>query len=104
MKPILIIDCDPDFRRLLSQLLQREGYLVIQASNLNDARRILVDSHPLVVATSFVLPDVHGFDLLDYVHEKIPGIPSLVFSIYWYDILGESVLLHGEKNIFVEAR
>lgn len=34
MKPILIIDCDPDFRRLLSQLLQREGYLVIQASNL----------------------------------------------------------------------
>ena len=104
MKPILIIDCDPDFRRLLSQLLQREGYLVIQASNLNDARRILVDSDPLVVATSLALPDGNGFELLDYVHEKIPGTPSLVFSNYGYDILGESVLLHGEKNIFVEAR
>lgn len=103
MKPILIIDCDPDFRRLLSQLLQREGYLVIQASNLNDARRILVDSDPLVVATSLVLPDGNGFELLDYVHEKIPGTPSLVFSNYEYDILGESVLLHGAKKYFCRS-
>lgn len=33
MKPILIIDADWNFGRLLTQNLRREGYFVIQASN-----------------------------------------------------------------------
>lgn len=103
MKPILIIDADWNFGRLLTQNLRREGYSVIQASNLDETTKLLADVEPLVTASSLLLPDGSGFELLDYVHEKIPGIPVVVFSNYGQDIVGESILQRGAARYFCRS-
>lgn len=103
MKPILIIDGDQNFSRLLTQNLQREGYAVTQAGNLDEAKRLLEDSGYLVIASALLLPDGSGFELLDYVHEKASNIPVVVFSNYGQDIVGESILQRGAARYFCRS-
>ena len=100
MKPILIIDDDRNFSRLLTQNLRREGYSVIQASNLEEARKLLADRELLVITSALLLSDGNGFELLDYVHQKIPVV---VFSNYGQDIVAESILQHGATRYFCRS-
>lgn len=100
MKPILIIDGDQNFSRLLTQNLRREGYAVTQAGNLDEAKRLLEDSGHLVIASALLLPDGNGFDLLDYVHQMIPVV---VFSNYGQDIVAESILQRGATRYFCRS-
>ena len=103
MKPILIIDADQNFSRLLTQNLRREGYAVMQADNLDEAKRLLEDSGQLVIASALLLPDGSGFEVLDYVHEKASNIPVVVFSNYGQDIVGESILQRGAARYFCRS-
>lgn len=103
MKSILIIDDDQNFGRLLTQNLRRESYSVTQANDLDEARKLLAEREPLVIASALLLPDGSGFELLDYVHEKIPGIPVVVFSNYGQDIVGESILRRGATRYFCRS-
>ena len=63
MKPILIIDADQNYGRLLTQNLRREGYAVMQAGNLDEAKMLLADSGPFVIASALLLPDENGFEV-----------------------------------------
>ena len=103
MESILIIDDDQNFGRLLTQNLRRESYSVTQANDLDEARKLLAEREPLVIASALLLPDGSGFELLDYVHEKIPGIPVVVFSNYGQDIVGESILQRGAARYFCRS-
>lgn len=103
MKPILIIDSNQNFRRLLTQCLKREGYSIRQASNLNEAKKLLLDANPLVVVSSLMLPDGNGLEFLDYVCEKAPDIPAIAFSDYRQDILEASALRHGATRYFCRS-
>ena len=103
MKPILIIDAYQNFSRLLTQYLRREGYAVMQAGNLDEAKRLLADSEPFVIASALLLPDGNGFDVLDYVHEKLSDIPVVVFSNYGQDIVVESILQRGAARYFCRS-
>lgn len=103
MKPILIIDADQNYGRLLTQNLRREGYAVMQAGNLDEAKRLLEDSGPFVIASALLLPDGSGFEVLDYVHEKASNIPVVVFSNYGQDIVGESILQCGATRYFCRS-
>lgn len=103
MKPILIIDADQNYGRLLTQNLRREGYTVMQAGNLDEAKRLLADSEPFVIASALLLPDGNGFEVLDYVHKQASDIPVVVFSSYGQDIVGESILQHGATRYFCRS-
>lgn len=103
MKPILIIDADQNYGRLLTQNLRREGYTITQARDFNEAKRLLEDSEPLVIASAMLLPDGNGFEVLDYVHEKSSDIPVVVFSSYGQDIVGESILQRGATRYFCRS-
>ena len=100
MKSSLIIDADWNFGRLLTQNLRREGYSVIQASNLDEARKMFADRELLVIASALLLPDGNGFELLDYVHQMIPVV---VFSNYGQDIVAESILQRGATRYFCRS-
>lgn len=103
MKPILIIDADQNYSRLLTQNLRREGYAVMQAGNLDEAKMLLADSEPFVIASALLLPDGNGFEFLDYVHEKSSDLPVVVFSNYGQDVVAESILQRGAARYFCRS-
>jgi DNA-binding response OmpR family regulator len=63
---VLVIDDEPSIRLLCRINLELEGYRLLEASNLTEARRVIADERPDVV-----LVDVHlrGEDGRDLVRE-----------------------------------
>ena len=62
---ILVVDDEATFRLLAEEALSSEGFDVITAARLSDARRILEGSMPDVVVLDRRLPDGDGLSLLD---------------------------------------
>ncbi len=60
----LIVDDDPEFRASLALLVEREGFEVLEASTVDDARRILSETPPDVALVDLALPDGDGLDLV----------------------------------------
>ena len=60
---ILIIEDEPDIRKTLEYNISREGYEVISASSLSEARQHLESSSFSLVLLDLMLPDGSGLDL-----------------------------------------
>ncbi len=60
----LIVDDDPEFRASLALLVEREGFEVLEAGTVDDARRILAETPPDVALVDLALPDGEGLDLV----------------------------------------
>src|ERR1043166_2340488 len=81
---ILIVDDEAAVVRLLEQLLQRAGYLNVQAST--DGRRALAlwaEFQPDLVLLDLHMPRLTGFDVLEQFRLRIPEgtyLPVLVLT------------------------
>ena len=65
MGQVLIVDDDPTLRELLREILEEEGYSVLQAAEGNTALEILRSSpHRLVVLLDYLMPGMGGKGLL----------------------------------------
>ena len=63
-KSILIIDDEPNLRRSLALILQREGYTVTTAGNAQEANKCLEAGPYSLVFLDLKMPDINGLDLL----------------------------------------
>ena len=82
---ILVVDDDPDFREILTQLLQHEGYRVVSSSTGLGAIRHLASKHPpCVVVLDLRMPRMDGWALLRVMGALglTPGLPVVVVSAY----------------------
>ncbi|GGB95661.1 DNA-binding response regulator [Oxalicibacterium flavum] len=68
-KSILIVDDDPQARKLLQTYLSNVGFLVRAAVNGSDFRRILEETGADLVILDVTLPDESGFKLCQWMHE-----------------------------------
>jgi CheY-like chemotaxis protein len=68
MGQVLIVDDDPTLRELLREVLEEEGYSVIQAAEGNAALDLLRSSpHGLVVLLDYLMPSGGGKRVLQIV-------------------------------------
>src|SRR5438093_63222 len=65
MTRALVVDDDLSFRLSLTELVEREGFTVTNATSLAEAREQLVADPPDVVISDLVLPDGTGIELLN---------------------------------------
>jgi CheY-like chemotaxis protein len=66
--PVCVVEDDTSIRETLRDLLQEEGYRVLEASNGSNALELLKGaSERLVVLLDHKLPEMDGCDLLDIV-------------------------------------
>ena len=72
MSTILLVEDDTDLRRLLTKVLERENYRVLEAGTGLEAMQILDLQTPDLVITDIVMPNMSGDKLAD----KIIGIRS----------------------------
>ncbi|MGQ9659385.1 MAG: sigma-54-dependent transcriptional regulator [Thermochromatium sp.] len=61
---ILVVDDEPDIRRLVKEILEDEGYAVAVAENGEAARRALRDRRPDLILLDIWMPDIDGISLL----------------------------------------
>jgi DNA-binding NtrC family response regulator len=79
---VLVVDDDPQVRRLLAEVLQTEGYSCETVWAAREAIRVLRRQSFDLLITDLNLPDRSGLDLLDIVSRKYPGLPSIVITGY----------------------
>ena len=79
---ILVVEDDADQRRLVSTILQSQGYHVAAAGDVQHAREALVSTPVDLVLSDWKLPDGNGTDLLATVREQFPGIAFVMVTAY----------------------
>ncbi len=60
---VLVVDDEPEIRRLLRRIFEERGYRVAEADRGLLALRMVKDDPPDVMILDAMLPEVHGFDI-----------------------------------------
>jgi two-component system, NtrC family, response regulator AtoC len=87
---ILVADDEPNLRRVLSAILSREGYEVVQATDGEEALALL-DPTITAVITDLRMPRRDGMDVLRQVVADYPDVPVIIITA------------HGSVDSAVEA-
>lgn len=77
---ILLVDDEPEIRRLPSRHLQRLGYTVREAGNGEEAAAVATVDIPDVVITDMSMPRMGGLELLETLRNIDPGLPVIVLT------------------------
>ncbi len=80
----LVVEDDPATRMLEAELLEDDGFDVLQARNGEDALRLAQERGPGVVLLDIALPTVSGFDVLSTLKNRAATaqIPVVLVSAY----------------------
>lgn len=79
---ILVIDDQPVLQDLLKDLLEEEGWRVLQAYSAHQGKEILEGEVVDGILLDLMLPDRHGLDLLTEIKQRYPLIPVVVITAY----------------------
>lgn len=79
---VLIIDDEENLRKLLSRIIQLEGYTVLEAGTIKDGLRILQKDRVHVVISDVKLPDGNGVELTAKIKQQFPAIEVIVLTAF----------------------
>lgn len=78
---ILVVDDEPDIRRLVSEILEDEGYLVAMAEDASAARLLKESTKPNLILLDIWMPDTDGITLLkEWVSDDALLCPVVMMS------------------------
>jgi DNA-binding response OmpR family regulator len=60
---VLVVENNPELLKLLSHLLEKEGFSVSTAENGNDAMNLHIQKKPAIICLDIMLDDISGFDV-----------------------------------------
>ena len=80
MSTVLIVDDEAHLRRLLGMVLREEGYAVLEAGSVAQARARLADADAELVITDQKLGDGDGLAVLAAARELATGTPVLFLT------------------------
>jgi DNA-binding response OmpR family regulator len=76
---ILVVDDEEDIRTLLCELFRRAGYRVQEASNGQEALRLLFQSPPSLVMLDVAMPEMDGWTTLSRIRE-VSDVPVVMVT------------------------
>jgi DNA-binding NtrC family response regulator len=80
---VLIIDDEEKFRQLLARIISLEGFNTIQAANINQGLKIILQEKNIdIVLTDVKLPDGNGIDLLEKIKSTNPICEIIVMTAF----------------------
>jgi len=77
---VLVVDDDAHVRSFLSELLESNGYSVIEAENGRAAQESCQYRTPDLVITDLVMPEQDGLATIHALHQDWPGMPVIAIS------------------------
>ena len=78
---ILVADDEPNLRRVLTAILRREGYDVLQAANGSEAIDLLAEPVDVVI-TDLKMPRVDGMEVLRHASQQLPNVPVIMITAF----------------------
>src|SRR5882672_3741837 len=90
-KQVLIVDDEPNLRKILSAQLSRDGYDVLTAEDGEEGLQLLREHHIDLVVTDLKMPKVDGMTLLREALREDPELPIVMITA------------HGTVDTAVEA-
>src|SRR6202451_3782730 len=81
-KQVLIVDDEPNLRKILSAQLTRDGYDVLTAEDGEQGLALLRDHHIDLVVTDLKMPKVDGMTLLKRALEEEPELPVVMITAH----------------------
>lgn len=81
-RSVLVVDDDPDIRKLLVTALDRMGFSVAQAADGRTAIRRLEELRPSLLCIDLMLPESSGYEVCEHVNKTptLNGLPILMVS------------------------
>jgi signal transduction histidine kinase len=79
-KTILVIDDEQRLAESLAALLREEGYDVDAAVGGREGLRKIQENPPALVITDLRMPEIDGFQIMDYVSKNLPGTALIVIT------------------------
>src|SRR5947199_1817775 len=81
MPSVLIVDDEPNIRRMVGALLGAEGYEVRDAQDGATALQRAIENEPDVLLLDLMMPgDMDGMATLAQMREKLPDVPVVMMS------------------------
>ncbi|MDB5360346.1 MAG: sigma-54-dependent Fis family transcriptional regulator [Rhodospirillales bacterium] len=77
---VLLVEDDPTLSRLYVAYLERAGVTPYHAATVAEARAMLATVRPSVVLLDLILPDGHGFEVLQTLHDSDSDAPVIVVT------------------------
>jgi DNA-binding NtrC family response regulator len=80
MGRILIVDDEPNMRRILASNLRLDQHQILEAGGVDEAQRSLASHDFDVVITDQKMPDGEGLSVLASAHENDPTLPVIILT------------------------
>ena len=82
MKTVLVVDDEPVLRILVREILQDEGYAVIDAADGRSMLEVLEGVHPDLVLMDVMMPGVDGWEAYQILRSgaDLPDLPVVMMS------------------------
>jgi CheY-like chemotaxis protein len=79
---VLVVDDDPNIRKMIVAALRRDGYDFLEAPNGREALDVMRASHPDVVVLDLMMPVLSGWDVLRERADdaELKSIPVIIIS------------------------
>jgi len=82
IKKIMLIDDEIDLCLLLSEILEKNGYIVTSVNSIRDALNFLMEETPDLVILDLNLPDGDGMRVVPEIKKKSPNTIICIASAY----------------------
>ena len=103
---VLVVDDEPDIRKVVRMTLQKAGYEVIEAENGEKAiEAINTGENRLVLDTVICdirMPKINGVQTIDYFQREYPHVPLIVLTAYANTEMAVSFLGNGVVDYLVK--
>src|ERR1041384_2565663 len=97
-KKILLVDDDPNLRRMLSSYFSESDFLVEEASSFAQAVESFQSVRPDVAVIDFKLPDGTALELLPKLKDIEPTVPVIVLTGYGSMEVGVALIKAGAEQ------
>ena len=79
---ILVTEDDANARKLLRELLKREGYIVFCAVNGNEALEVMDEQHIDLIVLDIMMPEMDGYEAIEKMKndQELKDIPVIAIT------------------------
>jgi DNA-binding NtrC family response regulator len=77
---VLVVDDDPDVRRMLVRIIGRQHHDTTEAQNGREALKLVQEKTFELIVSDVQMPDMDGVEMLRALHELDPNLPVLLLS------------------------
>lgn len=83
-KTVLVVDDYSDFRKIISIVLKRHGYDIIEAADGYEAVEKAVEKHPDMILLDLAMPVLDGIEAVKAIrrHEELEETPIIAITAY----------------------